>query len=204
MRRSLGEAGFSLIELLVVMVIVGILALVGNNLLSSPEAAVRSQAFSLAAAFKLARFESIKRCQDVLVDLVMAGETSDDGIVSKTGGYKICLDLDGDDNCDSADTMLIASELLAPVAFYDKNFPSPVGPNRTASGDPWPAGLDGISFTGNRFVMRPDGSGNKAGTVYLYLPGGRQGISGGPVAVVMNRIGRVRISRWRPNLQDWY
>jgi len=203
MRKPGGCAGFSLIELLVVLAILAILAVVGSNMISSAEAKARSQAFKVVADFKLARFEAVKRCQDVLVELIKAGETSDDGILSEADGYKICLDLDADDNCDTADTMIIENDFMAPVTYYDKNYPSPTGPDRTAAGDPWPAGQDGVSFTGNRFIMRPDGTGNKAGTVYLFVPGGRHGIGGGPVAVVMNRIGRVRVTMWRSELPGW-
>lgn len=201
--KLLEGAGFTLMEMLVVLVIVALLALAATNAISSGEAEVRAQTFRVRADLQLARMEAIRRSQEVLVDLVLAGESDDDGISSISGGYKICLDLDGDDNCDSADTILRETALQAPAAYYDANLPSPIGPHRTVDGDPWPAGQDGVSFSGNRFVMQPDGTSNKAGTVYLFTPGGRQGIGGGPLAVVLNRVGRIRVSRWRPELHAW-
>jgi prepilin-type N-terminal cleavage/methylation domain-containing protein len=203
MRKTMTGGGFSLLELLVVLAIVGILAMAGGQLISTAEARLKAQTFNVVKDFKLARFEAVKSGSDVLVDLIRAGETDDDGAVAAADGYRICLDLDSDANCDSDDTMIAKASLQAPVTFYDRNFPPPAGPHKTVSKDPWPAEEGGISFSGNRFVMHPDGFGNKGGTVYLYVPDGRDGIGAGPLAVVLSGVGRLRVLRWRPELLAW-
>jgi prepilin-type N-terminal cleavage/methylation domain-containing protein len=202
MRKPLGREGFTLIEILVVLVVVAILATAMAHVVSTAEAKLKAQTFNVVADFKLARFEAVKRGSDVLVDLIRAGETDDDG-VDCGDGYRICLDLDSDYNCDTADTMIAETALSTPVSYYDQNYPPAAGPDRTVSNEPWPAGQDGISFSGNRFVMHPDGFGNKTGTVYLYMPDGRQSIGAGPFAVVLNGVGRLRVLRWRRDLLAW-
>jgi type II secretory pathway pseudopilin PulG len=203
MRKPMGHEGITLIELLVVLVIVAALAMATAHVVSTAEAKLKAQTFNVVADFKLARFEAVKRGRDVLVDLIRAGETDDDGVVCGGDGYRICLDLDSDNNCDTADTMIAETALSTPVSYYDQNYPPAAGPDRTVSNEPWPAGQDGISFSGNCFVMHPDGFGNKTGTVYLYVPDGRQGIGAGPFAIVQSGVGRVRVFRWRRDLLAW-
>jgi len=197
------ERGFSLIELLVVMVIAAVLAWAGSGAVSSGKARVRGQAFAMLSDFNMARYEAVKRHSEVLVEMVGKGEVDDDGKTRDNDGYLICVDIDADNNCDSADSVIRDVTFSSEVEFYDVDLPAPVGPDRTAPGDPWEAGGDGVSFTGNRFLMLGNGTSNKAGTVYLYVPGGRRGIRSGPLALVLNRIGRIRISRWRSELSSW-
>lgn len=189
--------GFSLVELLVVMFIVAILALTAAGSFGSAGVRLRSQVFSMMADFNMARSEAAKKGLAVTIDLGLAGEGDDDGRIWSADGYRICLDLDNDVNCDSADQLLREVVFDEEVHFYDADLPPPVGPGKTVTGEPWKAGGDGISFSANRLAMKANGTSNKAGTIYLFSPGGKDGIRGGPVALVLNRIGRMRIVRWR-------
>lgn len=198
-----GGDGYTLLELLVVLVIVAILAGAGARVVSSAESRLRGQVFAMLSDFNLARSLAVSRGVPVLVAMFHAGGVDDDGGVFGGDGYRICIDQDGDGNCDGADEILREVSFPAELAYYDADLTPPTGPDRTATGEAWVNGRDGVSFVGNRFIMQPEGISDKAGTIYLYAPGGRAGLQGGPMALVLNRIGRIRISRWRADLQQW-
>ena len=197
MQNIENKKGFSLVELMVVMAIVGILAITAAGSFGSAEAQVRSQIFSIMADFNMARSEAAKKGVKIAIDLGMAGTADDDGRVWSADGYRICLDLDEDNNCDVADQLFRDVVFDKEVHFYDADLPAPAGPDKTITGEPWPGGDDGVSFSGNRLLMKPNGTINKAGTIYLFSPGGKNGTRGGPIALVLNRIGRMRIVRWQ-------
>lgn len=188
--------GFSLVELLVVMTIVAILAVTVAGSFGSAEVRLRGQVFSMMGDFNMARSEAVKKGLEVAIDLGRLGETDDDGRLWPADGYRICLDVDEDSNCDSADELLREVVFDEEVHFYDVDLPPPAGPDKTVTGEAWSAGGDGISFSANRLLMKPNGTSNKAGTIYLFSPGGKDGVRGGPMALVLNRIGRMRVARW--------
>ena len=197
------DRGFSLVELMVVLAIVAILAVTAAGAFDSAEVRLQSQVFNVMADFNMARSEAVKKGQKITIDLGLAGTTDDDDLVWQADGYRICFDQDGDSNCDSADRLLRKVLFHEEIHFYDADLPSPAGPDKTVTGELWSAGGDGISFSGNRLLMKPNGTSNKAGTIYLFSPGGKDGVRGGPVALVLNRIGRMRISRWRRESREW-
>jgi len=195
--------GFTLIELTVVMVIVLLLSFMMIGAFSSGEIRVRGLAFNMMSDLNLARSTAVRLGREVLVEMVSEGEVDDDGRAQTADGYRICLDDDADGNCDLADQLIRAVLLGDGLEYYDADIPAPTGPSRTVTGAVWVAGGNGISFSGDRLVMKPNGVSSKAGTIYVFSPGGRDGIRGGPLALVLNRIGRMRISRWRADILEW-
>ena len=127
--------GFSLIELMVVLVIVGILATSVVFMFADPTAKVKAAAFQMRGDLNLARAEAVRRNDNILVDLVFTACNQADvddtanpcaavcGKVDKAGfdacysatgtnpGYVICFneDSDGVPDDDCSDEVLAAS-----------------------------------------------------------------------------------------------
>ncbi len=206
---KMNSKGYTLVELLVVMVIVGILASQAVFMLTSSKGKVKAATFNMRSDFNLARSEAVDRCRNVLIQFVESGTADDDAFVFGSDGYRICLDDDADSNCDTADTML-KDVSFGDVQFYDTDLGGAGGPNVELDNATALVPGNGVSFTANRFEMQPSGTSNKAGTVYLYVSepvGSAQGTATGmrakPFAVAVARAatGRVRLARWRIN--DW-
>jgi len=124
--------GFSLTELMVVLVIVGILAIGVVFMFADPTAKVKAAAFEMRGDLNLARAEAVKRNENILVDFIFSACSQADvddtanpcaavcGKLDKAGfdecysatgtnqGYVICFDVDGDNDC--SDEVLAASE----------------------------------------------------------------------------------------------
>ena len=62
--------GFTLIEMMVVMVIVGILAVGVVFMFTDPTAKVKAAAFEMRGDLNLARAEAVRRNQDILVEFI--------------------------------------------------------------------------------------------------------------------------------------
>ena len=190
------ERGFTLLELMIVVVIVGILAtqIVTGWRSSVPK--VKNAAFSMRGDFNYARGEAAKRNENVLIDFFVKGEPMNDAppaapVNMSNDGYRICLDNNGDSG----------SQATIPP-------PLPDSWNGTS-----------VSFGSNRFEMKPDGTSNKGGIVYLYVPNQEvlstlpipasgtpdpaDVIDAPPFAVVVSFIGRVRLVRWRNDIPGW-
>jgi len=196
------ERGFTLIEMLVVVALIVILTIAGVRAMGSAPSRLRGQLYGMLADLNLARSEAVNRNREVLCDFLMAGEVDGDGVAASADGYRICLDNDADGDCDSGDEVLRERFLPAGLAFYDLDLPAPEGPDREPDGSGWSAGGDGVSFTANRMAMRPDGGSNKAGTVYLCAVEGGE-LLAGPVALVVSRVGRIRVDVWQPHRGRW-
>ena len=65
--------GFTLVELMVVLVVVGILATGIVFMFNNPIAKVKAEAFDMRGSFNLARAEAVSRNTDVLIDFVNDG-----------------------------------------------------------------------------------------------------------------------------------
>ena len=125
--------GFSLIELMVVLVIVGILAIGVVFMFADPTAKVKAAAFEMRGDLNLARAEAVRRNENILVDFIFSACSQADvdnglcgavcGKVDKAGfdacysgagtnqGYVICFneDSDGVPDDDCSDEVLAAS-----------------------------------------------------------------------------------------------
>ncbi len=222
------SSGFTLLELMIVLVIIGILATQVVTGWNSPISKLKTAAFNMRTDFNLARGEAAKRNENVVVDFFRKGDDVDGlGVFAANDGYRLCVDENGDGVCTSADVAIDAGAQLKEVVFrdevrlYDRFVAAPDGPGVKATDTvPAPA-WDGIciSFSAERFEMQPDGTSNKAGSVYLYAPDIEElaalpapdvatpdpadVIRAAPMAVVVSTVGRVRLSRWRPDLDAW-
>lgn len=191
------QAGYSLIELLIVVVIMGILAAYVTYNINSSKTKLKSYAFDTKAQFQRAKFEAIKRSRDVYIDFDFLPSPGGDGNIDN--GYTIWVDEDGDAGGGGAyepaeDTIIETVVFQNPVMIYtnasaEEPGASDNGPNGSTVGD-------GVSAGSDRFKMKPNGL-SSGGTGYIYssdTPGGP--IAAGPWAVIVSTVGRIRLDEW--------
>jgi prepilin-type N-terminal cleavage/methylation domain-containing protein len=186
------QAGFSLVELLIVVVIMGILAAYVTYNLSTGATKLKTFVFNTKAHFHKARYEAIKRNRNVYIDFDFDGDSSIDN------GYTIWADEDYDDVYTGGTDTIIEAIVFdgGGPSIYDNNPPigaEPAGPDSSNIGD-------GVSAGGERFIMRPNGR-SENGSVYLYLPktATDNAIAAGPWAIIISTVGRIRVDEWRSN-----
>ncbi|MBU0728196.1 MAG: hypothetical protein KKE17_11655, partial [Proteobacteria bacterium] len=62
---------------------------------------------------------------------------------------------------------------------------------------------DGVSFVGNAFLMRSNGTTNQDGAVYLYVPDADPTkMRVAPFTVIVDSNGRLRLMRWRDGVWE--
>ena len=194
--RQNPQAGFSLVELIIVVVIMGILAGYVTYNLSTDSTQLKTYVFNTKAQFHKAKFEAIKRNRNVYIDFDFNPPA---GTIDN--GYTIWVD----ENFDGAYLLADDGPLIDTIVFqngvaiYD-NIPVRTDePGATVGG---PAGStigEGVSANNFRFIMRPNGRCSSAGTVYIYLPisATDNTISAGPWAIITSTVGRIRIDEWK-------
>lgn len=94
MKTKKGQWGFTLVEVMIVVAIVGILAAVATPMITAslPRYRLRAEARELVINFKKAKMEAVKRNRDVVIFFVdaVAG--------SQNGSYQVFVNVDRDTN----------------------------------------------------------------------------------------------------------
>lgn len=216
-KMGLGSRGFSLIELMIVVAILGALAAAVGIYINTADANLKSFAFNLGSRFKQAKFEAMKRGHDVYLDF----DYLRDGVIDN--GYSMWVDFNDNKNPDgwvdaNGDGVCQDTEgdcVIAEVVFPNKANPAVDrnGPEIYNGAAAFPTGGpdndgpgaanigDGVSANGNRFRFRPSGDCALSGAVYIYIPRGAVGaeeVAAGPWAIIVNPVGRIRLDEWQP------
>lgn len=210
------KKGFSLVELMVVLVIVGILATGVVMSFLNPTAKVKAAAFEARGDFNLARAEAVRRNDDILIDFVTSAQEtcSADTPASfaqcfaggNLHGYVICFDEGTVNDCsdegataaDLEEKVIKTALFNENVKYYDIGATAPAnGPPTAPSGDALTSN-NGITFASDFFSMNNNGTSSDAGAVVIYYPAGTE-IRGKPYAIEINNVstGNVRLQRWR-------
>jgi prepilin-type N-terminal cleavage/methylation domain-containing protein len=222
-----GNRGFSLVELMVVMVIVGILATSVVFTFADPTAKVKAAAFEMRGDFNLARAEAVSRNDNILIDFIdSAKETcsketaalfADCFAGGSFQGYVICFDEDTGNDCsdEGASAADLEEKVIKTVLFRDSiryykfgaTLPtSPNGPQAAPVIPPDPAvslaNNDGITFAAGSYLsMNSNGTSSDIGSVVIYLPKGGAPLTtvrGRPFAIVVDST-----STGRVRLERW-
>jgi prepilin-type N-terminal cleavage/methylation domain-containing protein len=206
--------GFSLIELLIVIAILGILAAAVGVYINTADTKLRSFAFNMGSRFKLAKFEAIKTGFNVYMDFdIGGGGVPNNGFTiwsdnNNNGTYEVWLAIDdtnGNGICDTDEgkDCLVGTPVVFEmgVEIYDATDATITGGPPDVDGAPSSSATanigDGVSDLKIRFT--PGGAADNA-SVYLYVPrvvaGGKE-VAAGPWAIVVNTVGRIRLAEWR-------
>ena len=214
--------GYSLVELLIVVVILGVLATsVGVNL-SSRETKMKSFVFTIRAKFQQAKMEAIKRGRVVYIDFDFNPDYVQNGVTvnNPDNGFTIWVDEDNDGNYVHGTDTLINSFTTPEGNEYTVEFENIISTGNdgieifttAVSGVPGagPKGATidpGVTAAAYRFKMNPDGT-SVSGRVYLYWAttdgGGNKSVNIGPYAITVNTVGRIKISSWKKNDGQWF
>jgi prepilin-type N-terminal cleavage/methylation domain-containing protein len=208
--------GFSLLEVMVVMVIVAILATGVVFMFANPSARVKGQAFTMLGELNMARSEAVNRNLDVRVTFLPGA----------TDGYRIWINEDSDVPpvyTSGTDTLIRETFFPEEVQFYDINATD--GPDKKPF-EPWGAlnmedaspndtDNDGIEFDAkNEFVFTPMGIAKDSGSadldsegyVIIYYPKSADPTTmrAAPYALVVSTsVGTISIVRWNTRDAAW-
>jgi prepilin-type N-terminal cleavage/methylation domain-containing protein len=196
-----GSAGFSLIELMIVVAILGILAVAVGVHINSTDTRLKTFVFNTKALFNQARFEAVKRSRNVYLDFDF--DTTPAGLdngftiwVDEVVAYPVVYDA-------AVDTII--KTVVFPgngPKIYCATCAFPTGGPQDPAGGPDGKTIgDGISAGGDRFQFKADGASvGSGGMAYFYFPAGASGVesvASGPWAIIVNNVGRIKVDEWR-------
>lgn len=190
MDRAGLKPGFSLVELMVVVALVGFILGIGAAYLNSPQYQLKAAVFALRSALQRTEFAAIKRNRNTYLDFDFNG----DGTVDSN--LTLWVNNNGTD-------VVLNSVARTPTVSYGC-VPTAQGGPKSPPPSPYGRPLsDAVSFTGASNAMRaqfnPDGTSN-TGTVYLDI-GGDPGA--GTYAVVLNSIGHTDTWYFQTGGSSW-
>jgi len=221
--KSMFSAGFSLVELIVVMAIIGILSIGVITMFTSSNSKVRGAAFAIKADLNQARGEAVFNPNDVFVEFVFNCEyktgVSPDEIDADTctggalatgtrDGYRICFDDKANTppvpngSCNDADDIRIKDVLFdKKVQFYNTTTGAITGGPTATNGGATLVNKSGVLFSSDDLIMKPDGTsdtttGNDAVVVYVPADSGPTTMKANPFSVEVSSTGRIALYRW--------
>jgi prepilin-type N-terminal cleavage/methylation domain-containing protein len=192
-----GSAGFSLIELMIVVAILGILAVAVGVHINSTNTRLKTFVFNTKALFNQARFEAIKRSRNVYLDFDFNAPAGLDS------GFTIWVDENGNEDFDAAGDVIVETVTFAANGpeIYCATCAFPTGGPQDPAGGPDASTIGaGVSAGAERFQFKPGGDVGSGGTAYFYFPAGASGaesVASGPWAIIVNSVGRIKVDEWR-------
>ena len=207
--------GFTLPEVIIIMIIVAILATGVVFMFTDPTAKVKAAAFEMRGDFNLARAEAVRRNEDVRIDFDTANDSYRVWLDDWDEGATVVGAPPQDDTytlddpataAKDGDTLIKEAVFRNKSKYYDFTGTAPAnGPED----DPFGNSLDGtagITLGATTLTFSPDGTCDTSGSIVIYYPEDGNPASmvakGKPYAVVIDSVstGNVRLERWRPDL----
>jgi prepilin-type N-terminal cleavage/methylation domain-containing protein len=190
-RGILGHRGFSLIELMIVVAILGILGAAVGVYINTSQAKLKSAAFNMGTRFKQAKFEAIKLGRNVYLDFDF------DNDAAPGNGFTIWVDINGDAAYDTDDgDYKIGEDVVFQPGMEIYTTAASGGPDTGLDGETIG---DGVTADNERFLFQANGN-CTGGTAYVYFSrpaGGGKSVAAGPWAISVNSVGRIQLADWK-------
>lgn len=214
--------GYTIVELLVVLVIIGILSSQLVWLFLAPENHLKAAVFSLRTDFNLARSEAVNRNRTVCIGFSANGYKmwlessltssvwygSFDPAPPDDAAYYGSLSPTPAVPADAADELLPGKEDVSfpdGVQLYDTDLGAVGGPDKNPDGTVPIVITDGVELDlgDDSVCLDRRGEASQSGNIYLYMPATDGTIKAGPYAVTINILGSIKVWRWVQSSNQW-
>ena len=211
--------GFSLLELLIVMVIAGILATQVVIGFTSSGRKVKSSAFMMRSDINLARAEAVNRNMDVNIELL--DNNNFGGNIGVRDGYRLWADnvvvnsaydtedANGNGVLDAGEDTIVANGVLDTEMIKQVHFNKKIQYYQAAATDgPTLADVTAFkwTFSGTDLAMLPNGTSDESGKIYIFAPknGDFTKMQAVPLKIEIEQTaGRVWIETWNKASGDF-